>query len=265
MSSQPEDEAPPAGLRGLHEHGRPDGASSYGRDEAVALACGHTAAVRARIARHRDQLAAARDIASEARDAFAAALDTEMERLELEGTQPGDLAARSRAQAATQRKAGAEDGAHAASDREHAALDRLANAREIANAETDEVTGALRRRVGLAALQRELKRVNDEQGHAAGDRLLRMVVWCVTDEFRSYDLILRFGGDEFVCSITGDGLANIDTRFGRISDRLGDAFPGASISTGIGERRGEDTVSALIDRADGAMIDGRPRRRRRVR
>ena len=86
---------------------------------------------------------------------------------------------------------------------------------------------------------------------------MRNVVQCVSDEFRSYDLILRFGGDEFVCSLSGDGLDGISSRFERIAGRLSESTPRATISTGVSERRPEDTVETLIDRADGAMIAAR--------
>jgi diguanylate cyclase (GGDEF)-like protein len=248
-----------------------------------------TAVARDRVARQRDQLSAARDLASAARDELAAALDAEIERLErqaseepqrnglhvdLKAAHERQLAARSRAQAAAHRQAAAEDRAHAATDRELAALDRLSCAKELASAEVDEVTGALRRRVGLAALQRELdrtrrtkeqltvvfidvdglKHVNDEVGHIAGDQLLRTVVTCVGEEFRSYDVILRFGGDEFVCSLSGETMEGIGARFERIAERLGEKFAGARISIGVSERRADDTVDTLIDRADRAML-----------
>ena len=45
-----------------------------------------------------------------------------------------------------------------------------------------------------------LKTTNDSLGHAAGDELLRRVVDTVRDHLRSYDLIVRFGGDEFLCA-----------------------------------------------------------------
>jgi diguanylate cyclase (GGDEF)-like protein len=255
---------------------------------------GISSAARDQAATQRDGLAAARDLASVARDRLAAVLDAEIERLEREGSGEGDgrlgahgtgsmgigergPAGQSRARAALQRRAAAEDRAHAARDRQFAALDRKAYAQELATAATDEVTGALRRGVGLAALQREmdrtartgerlivafvdvdgLKAVNDHRGHSAGDALLRTVACSVSKEFRSYDLILRFGGDEFVCSFSGDGLDGIGKRFERVGAHLDEAIPGASISVGVSQRRHEDTIQTLLDRADTTMIAAR--------
>jgi PleD family two-component response regulator len=84
----------------------------------------------------------------------------------------------------------------------------------------------------------------------------------VTEEFRSYDLMLRFGGDEFVCSFSGDGLDEIGKRFGRVSVKLGQDAPGASISVGVSQRREGDTVETLLDRADAQMIATRRCHRR---
>jgi diguanylate cyclase (GGDEF)-like protein len=252
------------------------------------------------IAERRDKLAAARDIASTTRDQLAGALDEEIERLErerspkdhgqanggaqLRATLERRLAAQSRARAALQRQAAADDRARAARDREHAALDRMAYAQELAAAATDDMTGALRRGVGLVALQREMSRTrrtgeqmivafvdvdgaagtadNDREGHSAGDALLRTVVRLVTDEFRSYDLMLRFGGDEFVCSFSGDGLEEIGERFARVGAKLNEAAPGAGISVGATSRRAQDTIETLLDRADAEMIAKRRCRRR---
>jgi diguanylate cyclase (GGDEF)-like protein len=252
---------------------------------------GTSSIVRDGVAERRDGLAAARDLASTARDQLAAALDAEVERLErehraqdnghlhdrgieLRASRERRLAGQSRARAALQRQAAAEDRAHAARDRQFAALDRKAYAQELATAATDEVTGALRRGVGLAAMQRELDRtrrtheqlivvfvdvdglkaVNDHQGHSAGDALLRTVARLVSNEFRSYDLIVRFGGDEFVCSFSGDGLDEIGKRFERVGVNLREAIPDASISIGVSQRRPEDTIQTLLDRADAKMI-----------
>src|SRR6202165_791873 len=98
-----------------------------------------------------------------------------------------------------------------------AECERLASA-----AAMDDLTGTLRRGTGLTALQREiarahrvggdgivvafmdvdgLKHVNDTAGHAAGDQLLREVAAAIRERGRSYDLVFRYGGDEFVCAL----------------------------------------------------------------
>jgi diguanylate cyclase (GGDEF)-like protein len=258
-------------------------------------------AARDHVAQQRDRLADARDRASAVRDRLADMRDAETERVEREeranenarlgargrhpvaGGERGQ-AGRSRARAALQRRAAAEDRAHAARDRQFAALDRKAYAQELETAATDEVTGALRRGVGLVALQREMDRtartgeplivafidvdglkvVNDHHGHSAGDALLRTVACIVSTEFRSYDLMLRFGGDEFVCSFSGDGLDEIGERFERVGVHLDEAIPGASISVGVSLRRQEDTMQTLLDRADTSMMATRRECCRRV-
>lgn len=100
--------------------------------------------------------------------------------------------------------------------------------------------------------------MNDRAGPAAGDELLRDVVRCVADEIRSYDLIVRYGGDEFVCALSGESLPAIEQRFARIAARLAEISPEASFSVGLAELGPDDTISALLERADRALIASRP-------
>ena len=139
------------------------------------------------------------------------------------------------------------------------------------------MTGALRRRVGLAAIQREmdrtahsdeplvvafvdvdgLKTVNDELGHETGDELLRETVNAIQNGLRSYDVITRVGGGEFVCSLSGQDVAGATERFDQISARLAEGKTRASITVGLTSRRRDDSVGDLISRADEAMRQGR--------
>jgi diguanylate cyclase (GGDEF)-like protein/PAS domain S-box-containing protein len=97
-------------------------------------------------------------------------------------------------------------------------------AEEMARLATvDELTGLLNRRGFLTAGQQlvaqayrertnlyvvaadvdELKKVNDEYGHATGDTLLRDVADVLRTTFRSADVIARVGGDEFAVIVSG--------------------------------------------------------------
>jgi diguanylate cyclase (GGDEF)-like protein len=246
-------------------------------------------------ATRRDRMAAERDTAARLRDELAAKLDAELERLELEDSSVAGAsnpesglrrvrdrrrAGTGRARAAIQRDAAAHDRESAAEDRRQAARDRDIAAGELAAEGIDDLTGAMLRRVGLGAIQRELDRtrrsgedlvvayvdvdglkaVNDTAGHMAGDALLTNVAESITHELRSYDVICRFGGDEFVCSLTGQDADGARERFQQIGTRLFNVASGATITVGFAERTEDDTLEGLIGRADATLTETRQRR-----
>ena len=98
-----------------------------------------------------------------------------------------------------------------------------------------------------------LKAVNDEHGHKAGDELLQAVARCAKERLRNYDVIARYGGDEFVVTISGQDVAAVTDRFEQIARHLAETAPGASITFGLAERETEETLTELIERADAAM------------
>ena len=197
-----------------------------------------------------------------------------------------ELAARDRLAAAQDRQAAAEDRELSARERLRALVDREALAREVALAETDPLTGARMRSAGLTDLDHELDRsrrtgarlviayvdvdglkaVNDSQGHGAGDQLLTCVVQYITEHMRSYDLIIRVGGDEFVLAMSNMTLAEAHERFETIAAALAAAPNGGSMSTGFAELEPDETVTELIARADSDLIGHRrPERHTRAR
>lgn len=93
-----------------------------------------------------------------------------------------------------------------------------------------------------------LKARNDSLGHAAGDDLLVKVVDAVRDQLRSYDLIVRFGGDEFVCGIQDLDIAQVAQRLSAVDADL--RTRDASITVGLAELGEDDSLSDLIARAD---------------
>ena len=233
---------------------------------------------RDRTAEDRDQRAEAHDQASDARDDRAAARDARAETRE-EATHAIDTgAAADRAGALRDRRGGASDRLQAADDREAASADRILSARERVATSIDEVTRAYRREAGIVALERDiamakrtqqlftlafvdvdnLKGTNDSHGHAAGDNLLRGVVATIGARLRPYDLIVRFGGDEFLCGMLDLPADTAEKRFSLVNEDL--AAQGASITAGVAQLEGDASLEALIALADEAMYEQRGQR-----
>ena len=146
----------------------------------------------------------------------------------------------------------------------------------------DGLTGAYRRTPGFVELQREidrarrtgsplsvafvdvdgLKTVNDTAGHAAGDRLLVEVAGTLLAVLRSYDLVIRYGGDEFVCVMEGLTLQQAGQRVGLIDAALAAGPARASVSLGCAELLPGESAPALVARADAALYLQRRMRRR---
>lgn len=158
-------------------------------------------------------------------------------------------------------------------------LRRLAQAQQYAY--RDALTGALQREAGQDQLQRavdqahrtdqpltlvfldvdHLKQTNDTHGHAAGDALLQALGGALRDSLRSYDVVVRYGGDELVCALPHAGLAQATERMNQVTARLGSAVPGASVSVGYASLREGETFSEVLHRADEDMYETRRRQR----
>jgi diguanylate cyclase (GGDEF)-like protein len=97
-----------------------------------------------------------------------------------------------------------------------------------------------------------LKETNDSLGHAAGDQLLRGTAASIRAHLRSYDLIIRFGGDEFLCALLGVTKAEAANRFLLMNADLAETQQ-ASFSVGLAELEADDALEVLIARADEAL------------
>jgi diguanylate cyclase (GGDEF)-like protein len=261
--------------------------------ERSAMECEQSTQARVGAAHQRDLIAATRDVeavsrdqAADARDAAMAARDDSAAggRRRVSGAQTAPRAAEQRQRAAEQRALSAGDRRASAGDRELAVVERHrtlaeldALARQLALAERDPLTGARTRAAGLADLDRELERcrrtsctlvivyvdvvglkaLNDSAGHAAGDELVKRVASRIAERLRPYDLIVRVGGDEFLCAMPNMTLAGARARFASVMAVLAGTSEPSEISVGFSQFAAGDTALEVIARADKEMIDSR--------
>ena len=233
----------------------------------------------------RDVAASLRDRGAEARDSLARRRDRER----ATGTSAEEVlecAARDRERAAADRERAADDRAQAAADRELAAAERTealviraASADLLERAATDELTGARTRLFGLDEAAREierarrkgntlllafidvdgLKHLNDTRGHQAGDALLRGVGDALRLNLRPYDVIVRYGGDEFLCVMPDVEPREARARFARIALTLTAIHVEHTISFGLAQARPGESLTTLIARADADLLQLRAR------
>ena len=111
----------------------------------------------------------------------------------------------------------------------------------------------------------DFKRVNDMHGHQAGDAVLRSVVQALVGEFRAFDRVARYGGDEFVVILPNADLRSAAAAGARALERLlavpvleGDAAGGSatgiSASIGVAEWRAPMSTAELIEACDAALL-----------
>jgi diguanylate cyclase (GGDEF)-like protein len=116
------------------------------------------------------------------------------------------------------------------------------------------------RDLGLLLLDLDdFKQINDSQGHAKGDEVLRRTAQSLSDRIRESDMAARFGGDEFVVLCPETDAPGMKALARSLEERL----KAASIHTSVGftQREPEDEgPEEFVDRADAAMYRRKQRR-----
>ncbi len=242
-----------------------------------------TAAARHEIASERDERAELDDRAAEERDRLALLNDLARD-AGAASEDPVLRAERDRRRAAADRATAAEDRARAAADRRHAAQERAEalrvwaeDRRDLLLAGTDELTGVWMRKFGLASISREieravrtgsglalafidvdgLKEINDTHGHPDGDALLRIVAEALRASVRSYDVIVRYGGDEFLCAMPHVTTAAARERLEAVAATVAEADDRYAISFGLAALEPGDGLEELVGRADASLLETR--------
>ena len=114
------------------------------------------------------------------------------------------------------------------------------------------------------------KRVNDEQGHAAGDEVLRRIVRLLNRELRGGDLLCRYGGEEFAILLAesdADSAHSVAERLRSVIHSESAAMGTVTASIGVASVPVDDGSGALqnaITAADEALYEAKNLGRNRV-
>ncbi|MEO0185798.1 MAG: sensor domain-containing diguanylate cyclase [candidate division WOR-3 bacterium] len=115
------------------------------------------------------------------------------------------------------------------------------------------------------------KKVNDNFGHDVGDKVLRMVSNVLMKNSRSFDLVGRYGGEEFIViipNVIDTQLYTIAHKFKNLvalsNVRVNSDIINVTVSIGATLVREKDTLKSIIKRADKLMYQSKQNGRNRV-
>jgi diguanylate cyclase (GGDEF)-like protein len=154
---------------------------------------------------------------------------------------------------------------------------RFANARLEQLSRRDPLTQLYNRRFFVGRVEEELvrvhrghsmailmmdldgfKHVNDEQGHIAGDVLLKKIAQRILGAMRIVDVVGRFGGDEFVVLLPDTDAAQAEIVAERVVRTVREVGTEAdprrpvTVSVGVAVAREDDDVTLVLNQADEA-------------
>jgi diguanylate cyclase (GGDEF)-like protein len=118
------------------------------------------------------------------------------------------------------------------------------------------------------------KRINDQLGHAAGDRALRRVSRCMQESLREHDVAGRHGGDEFALLLPRTRAEDAMHVAARIAHRVQvrgasneanpQRLPRLSLSFGVVQMLPDETIDDALRRADQALYEAKRQGRGRA-
>jgi diguanylate cyclase (GGDEF)-like protein len=159
-------------------------------------------------------------------------------------------------------------------------------------ATTDPLTGLLNRREGIRRFQEEIshsireklplsvilididffKQINDNFGHQVGDEAISMVAKIMVTTLRDYDIICRYGGEEYLIVLPTTDLSKALETAERIRLLLEQEVIqtrtkkeiSLTVSCGVSSMQATDTLDSLIYRADNALFIAKEEGRNQV-
>jgi diguanylate cyclase (GGDEF)-like protein len=147
----------------------------------------------------------------------------------------------------------------------------------------DNLTGALLRKAGLSELTRRMaqtdrrpdvplfvalfdiddfKRINDQDGHQSGDRVLAAVAEATRRTIRKGDTFIRLGGEEFLLVFSGNSFDQVRSLAENLRQRIEKEIQlsdgsGVTVSIGLTQYKIGESLSELLHRSDQLMYDAK--------
>jgi len=171
---------------------------------------------------------------------------------------------------------------------------RISENRLVELATIDSLTGILNRGEGLRRFDQEIsrsrrrqqplsiilididyfKKFNDNFGHQVGDQVIRLIAGCLTATLRNYDIICRYGGEEFLVVLPSTTLLKgietaerlrslVEEMTTTVEER--EMLVSLTISLGVASLQPGDSLDGLVHRADNALYLAKEEGRNRVR
>jgi len=111
----------------------------------------------------------------------------------------------------------------------------------------------------------QLKKINDQLGHSAGDSAIARLGQALAAVTRSNDVAARIGGDEFVLLLAGATALDVDDVIERLETFVGKSHeePRVEFTVGVAERLPGERISLgdLLQQADERLIVDKLRKR----
>ncbi|WP_099469497.1 sensor domain-containing diguanylate cyclase [Konateibacter massiliensis] len=112
------------------------------------------------------------------------------------------------------------------------------------------------------------KLVNDTWGHPIGDELLKVTAQIATNNLRTSDWVIRFGGEEFVIILPQTSLEEAIIALEKVrvafENNTHPVTGKQTLSIGVAEKKDEETFQLWYERVDGALYRAKTEGRNRI-
>lgn len=115
------------------------------------------------------------------------------------------------------------------------------------------------------------KRINDDYGHLAGDRVLQLIAKEVARRIRTTDFLARFGGEEFVilmpeteAGVAAEVMEKTREMIARLPFHFRNQKVQITMSFGVTQMKEQDDLDSVFERADQALYKAKAEGRNQV-